>query len=125
MLAPSNRAIWDLIMSPNALLRSRICRSQRGVSPHKSLLLVLLCGQSIPGVAPGTVYDRISVYGYQIAWELGHRSGGVLVSEGVLYPTLHQMAREGLRMRFLRECGVWSQLSIHIDLAPTGMRPPA
>lgn len=37
------------------------------------------------------------MYGYQIARELERRSEGYFqVSEGLLYPTLHQMEREGL-----------------------------
>jgi DNA-binding PadR family transcriptional regulator len=36
-------------------------------------------------------------YGYQIARELERRSEGYFeVSEGLMYPTLHQMEREGL-----------------------------
>jgi len=38
-----------------------------------------------------------AMYGYQIARELERRSEGYFeVSEGLLYPTLHQMEREGL-----------------------------
>jgi PadR family transcriptional regulator PadR len=38
-----------------------------------------------------------AMYGYQIARELERRSEGYFqVSEGLLYPALHQMEREGL-----------------------------
>jgi PadR family transcriptional regulator PadR len=37
------------------------------------------------------------MYGYQISQELRHRSGGYFeMKEGLLYPTLHRMAQEGL-----------------------------
>jgi PadR family transcriptional regulator PadR len=38
-----------------------------------------------------------AMYGYQIARELERRSEGYFeMSEGLMYPTLHQMEREGL-----------------------------
>lgn len=49
----------------------------------RTLILSLLSGEAM--------------YGYQVARELQQRSGGYFaVSEGLLYPALHHMEREGL-----------------------------
>ncbi len=46
------------------------------------------------------------MYGYQISQELRHRSGGYFeMKEGLLYPTLHRMAQEGLLTSEWRETG--------------------
>jgi PadR family transcriptional regulator PadR len=46
------------------------------------------------------------MYGYQIGQELQQRSGGYFeMKEGLLYPTLHRMAQEGLLSSEWRESG--------------------
>ena len=46
------------------------------------------------------------MYGYQISQELCQRSGGYFeMKEGLLYPTLHRMAQEGLLASEWRETG--------------------
>ena len=46
------------------------------------------------------------MYGYQISQELHQRSGGYFeMKEGLLYPTLHRMAQEGLLTSEWRETG--------------------
>jgi transcriptional regulator len=46
------------------------------------------------------------MYGYQISQELRQRSGGYFeMKEGLLYPTLHRMAQEGLLTSEWRETG--------------------
>jgi PadR family transcriptional regulator PadR len=46
------------------------------------------------------------MYGYQISQELCQRSGGYFeMKEGLLYPTLHRMAQEGLLASEWREAG--------------------
>ena len=43
------------------------------------------------------VLSEEPMYGYQISQELGQRSGGYFdMKEGLLYPLLHRMQREGL-----------------------------
>ena len=46
------------------------------------------------------------MYGYQISQELRQRSGGYFeMKEGLLYPTLHRMAQDGLLTSEWRETG--------------------
>jgi len=46
------------------------------------------------------------MYGYQISQELRQRSGGYFdMKEGLLYPTLHRMAQEGLLTSEWRQVG--------------------
>jgi PadR family transcriptional regulator PadR len=46
------------------------------------------------------------MYGYQISQELRQRSGGYFeMKEGLLYPTLHRMAQDGLLTGEWRETG--------------------
>lgn len=46
------------------------------------------------------------MYGYQISQELQRRSGGYFeIKEGLLYPTLHRMAHDGLLKSEWREAG--------------------
>ena len=46
------------------------------------------------------------MYGYQISQELRRRSGGYFeMKEGLLYPTLHRMAHEGLLTSEWRQAG--------------------
>jgi PadR family transcriptional regulator PadR len=46
------------------------------------------------------------MYGYQISQELQQRSGGYFdMKEGLLYPTLHRMAHEGLLTSEWRQVG--------------------
>jgi len=46
------------------------------------------------------------MYGYQISQEMHQRSGGYFeMKEGLLYPTLHRMAQDGLLTSEWRETG--------------------
>ena len=56
------------------------------------------------------------MYGYQISQELRQRSGGYFeMKEGLLYPTLHRMAQEGLLTSEWRETGTARRASITLS----------
>lgn len=51
-----------------------------------------------------TMLAEKPMYGYEISQELAQRSGGYFdVKEGLLYPTLHRMQKEGLLASEWRE----------------------
>src|SRR3954469_25096301 len=71
------------------------CLDELGIVPHMPLSRELVAASARPLVL--SILDRGESYGYAIIQEVAKRSGGRIEwTEGMLYPVLHRLEREGL-----------------------------